>query len=562
GLTLDMSLLVPAVQDSVKETIQAKMDDLTVCLNRSVRSHVVETMADAAAMYWPTPPPSTHDDRLVAVSSIDVHPSRRKALRNFLNDHRAVFTHPMQGVLVEHIVRGKENILAVMATGSGKTTTIMMIAKMYAPQQTLVVILPLLSLHADMHARALQCGLVVSQFDAFKPFHRDANIVTVAVESLESKALHKYLREKASAGTLYRIVFDEIHKVLTDGSYRSAFMSTMQLNLFMVPIIGLTATLPTTLVPALSADTHIVWNVLRMSSNRKELQYSINRSPDPTQSLVDHVNAVLPTYGRKDRGLIYCRSRVEADRLAAALGVSAYHAQTDEQPIADFIAGKYLIMPCTTALGVGFDYAHVRDVLHLQLPYTLLDKYQQDGRGGRDGSPCRAVTFIQTHSHASRHETEHDLGESALHDWIECDDQCLRIIPSRFMDGVPITCSLMDNAEMCASCVNQAGLSPPDQPRRLTTVPALTVNRARTSGVPAPPTLTKSAPVQAIVCFIVRLLSSRCFAGPCPPKVISVQAIVCSLVRILICFIVYVSVAFRMLFRATPSVHSPVTGPL
>ncbi|THH14399.1 hypothetical protein EUX98_g9617, partial [Antrodiella citrinella] len=30
GLTLDMSLLVPAVQDSVKETIQAKMDDLTV----------------------------------------------------------------------------------------------------------------------------------------------------------------------------------------------------------------------------------------------------------------------------------------------------------------------------------------------------------------------------------------------------------------------------------------------------------------------------------------------------------------------------------------------------
>lgn len=168
------------------------IEGLSEDLPRLVSVAVSENMAESASLFWPPPPPSSDPGTLIPVSEIEVHPSRLRDLRVFLRSQTATFKHPLQAVLLEYILRGRENVLAILATGIGKTTMIMMVSRMYAPTKTIVVVLPLLSLHANFHARAAESGLICAKFHPFEEFNRHAQIVTVAVEALDRQAFLQY----------------------------------------------------------------------------------------------------------------------------------------------------------------------------------------------------------------------------------------------------------------------------------------------------------------------------------------------------------------------------------
>ena len=139
-----------------------------------------------------------------------------------------------------------------------------------------------------------------------------------------------------------------------------------------------------------------------------------------------------------------CRSRQEAEKVAEELGVLPFHAGTNTDAIVAFRQGKQQILPVTTALGVGFDYPHIRHVFHFGLAYNVFNFLQEIGRGGRDGEPCIAITITSKPRPQVASDRVYDLGEIALQDWVDRRSaQCLRIIPSRFMDGVPVTCTLL-----------------------------------------------------------------------------------------------------------------------
>lgn len=169
--------------------LERKFDNTSV----SVKVAVGESMAEAAGVYWPVPPPTCDPGNLMPVSEIDVHPSRVQALRDFLGNQAASFSHPLQGALLEHILRGRENILGVLATGFGKTMLIMMLSKMYARTKTIVVVLPLSSLHADFHSRAAQHGLVCAKFSSTDYFDTNPNVLTVAIEELANVKFFGYV---------------------------------------------------------------------------------------------------------------------------------------------------------------------------------------------------------------------------------------------------------------------------------------------------------------------------------------------------------------------------------
>ena len=51
------------------------------------------------------------------------------------------------------------------------------------------------------------------------------------------------------------------------------------------------------------------------------------------------------------------------------------------------------IIFATVAFGIGLDIKNIRQVIHIGLPYSMEEYFQEAGRAGRDGFPAKAHVF-------------------------------------------------------------------------------------------------------------------------------------------------------------------------
>ncbi|TCD60567.1 hypothetical protein EIP91_009851, partial [Steccherinum ochraceum] len=428
---LDLQQLPFVTRDDFATSRKALLSDL----KRTIEVTVTEAM-------WSPLPPTTDPGALLPVSDIVPHPSRLAQLRNFLQDPNGSFTHPLQAVLLEHVLDGRQNLLAVLPTSFGKTATIMLLSKCYAPTQTIVVVLPLLALHADFRDRAVQLGVACDKFNSHEEFDRHANVVTVAVEALDDPKFYSYLESLAATGHLYCVFFDEVHTLLTDVHYRNVFSRTKQLTLPGVQLIGLTATLPPHLVRPLSETIHSPFKLLRTPTVRPEHEFSkqgFTSTEQTLEALLASVRAAIPNYKAGEGGLIFCNTRKIAQLVAEHLGVLPFHAGTDREGLAAFLADKQRVLPCTSVLGAGFDRERIRHVWFYESSEDPVDFLQKAGRGGRDHLRSIIAVFYTDPSRFHQPQSALDLGSDVMRRWVTDDSQCLRRALSEFLDGQPIT---------------------------------------------------------------------------------------------------------------------------
>ena len=139
-------------------------------------------MAEMANAYFPKVVPDSLKDS-IDISEIRIPPCRLHELREFLKNPAAQFTCPEQAALLELMMRRTESILAVLGTGTGKTLTIFLQAHLQKGLTT-VVILPLSSLHDDLHRRAAELQVSFSRWLPEGQFDMNARVISVSIEHL------------------------------------------------------------------------------------------------------------------------------------------------------------------------------------------------------------------------------------------------------------------------------------------------------------------------------------------------------------------------------------------
>jgi hypothetical protein len=380
------------------------------------------------------------------------------------NDPLLQFRVPGQrnGILAIMGPQPAEQVVLVIGTGSGKTLGVM-IGTAMSEATTTILILPMVALRADMLRRFHAVGIryLVWSVDC----KQTASLVIVSAEAACSQSFLEYAHVLVSKQKLDRIVLDECHLTITASDYRPCMA---QLGWYVRQVrtqtVWLTATLPPAMQEEFIEHNKLVQpRIIRESTNRPNIKYMV-RLETGTGTLIERAASLVQEFWprqeifdhARDKIIIYCRSREEVYELATILQCPSYTSESGTEEERGIIISQWIAnsgqpaIIATSALGIGFDYAHVRWVIHVDAPGKATSFSQESGRAGRDGKPASSIVLLwsrwkpelEGHLSPDQEAMQLFLGQQ----------YCSRGVLSQFLDAPPDWRWCMPGDEPCQVC--------------------------------------------------------------------------------------------------------------
>jgi superfamily II DNA helicase RecQ len=387
----------------------------------------------------------------------------------------ASYRSPAQQQAIEAIISDTDEVIAVLATGEGKSLLYELPARL-SRAGTTIVIVPFVALKQDTIDRCRRRGLTPALWDAADPPPAPGTpLVIVSLDAAVQTPFRAYATNLARENGLARIVLDECHLICTAKTYRPRMHEVVELRELQTQFVFMTATLPPSMQSEFSDSVLLqrpTW--IRSVTVREDIAYGvIQLTRDWKQDLATYVHHLTQALGTplkpRDRRLVFARTKSDAETAAKLLRCGVYHstAGTDDEKAATlskWLAGDGLDLLVATSALAGLDYPAIRLVIHLGPPLGDAVDFAQDvGRAGRDGQPAHSVVLLLPgwSPRMAAETTLLTVEGLAMDEFLQTANCRLQPL-GEYLDGIAATCDTTN--PRCDNCRRSATAVMPTEP--------------------------------------------------------------------------------------------------
>ncbi len=299
---------------------------------------------------------------------------------------------------VDAILSGQD-LLMILPTGGGKSLCYQLPTLILSG--VTIVVSPLIALMHDqvvaLKARGISAEMISSMQNLEEIREIEQDLLTGKIKMLyvaPERLVNEFFLSTLKRIEINYFVIDEAHCLSEWGhefrdDYRKLTLIKEQFPNILIASFTATATkeVEQDIVNNLNLNKPLI---LRAPLFRDNLNINIDyRVKDGKRQLIEFLQGF-----KGESGIIYTQSRRSTMSIAKYLEskgfrAKAYHAalpaEDKKLAFSEFVEDKIDIIVATIAFGMGIDKSNIRFVVHLNLPKSVENYYQEMGRAGRDG---------------------------------------------------------------------------------------------------------------------------------------------------------------------------------